>query len=265
MRVLLLGGTGNLGSRCIPALLAHNHTVVAYIRNPSKLKSMMSPAVIAQLLIVVGDATDSAAIAAALRTHAIEGIIDVAGNQVLPWREYLLPKIAKAACDAAVTVGRERGRPLRAWVTAGLGLMRPRVEDECMIQEGTGLRPAFAQHNATREVVESIPLADLRWSLFCVAWMYPVDSRQTVLGLLDEPRHHDLQLGKGALPDWVDSWWVMVPLVGKCINLWAVMIQQYSTKLEDMADFLAEDLGKETADLVGLRVGMKEKPKSKDD
>jgi UDP-glucose 4-epimerase len=46
----------------------------------------MSPEIIQRLeSIVVGDATDSAAIAKAIRDHDIEAIIDVAGNQVLPW------------------------------------------------------------------------------------------------------------------------------------------------------------------------------------
>jgi uncharacterized protein YbjT (DUF2867 family) len=86
MRVLLLGGTGNLGKRCVPALLAHQHVLTIYVRNPSKFKSMMSPEIIQRLeSIVVGDATDSAAIAKAIRDHDIEAIIDVAGNQVLPW------------------------------------------------------------------------------------------------------------------------------------------------------------------------------------
>jgi hypothetical protein len=72
----------------------------------------------------VGDVTDSPALEKAIRDHNIEGIVDVAGNQVLPWKEYLLPKIAKAVSDAAITVGKERGAPLRVWVTSGLGVMQ---------------------------------------------------------------------------------------------------------------------------------------------
>jgi hypothetical protein len=40
---------------------------------------------------------------------------------------------------------------------------------------------------------------------------------------------------------------------------------QYSTKLEAAADFLAEDLEKDSGEFIGLKVAMKEKPKSKDD
>jgi len=116
MRVLLLGATGNLGKRCVPALLAHEHVLTIYVRNPSKFKSVMSPEIIQRLeSIVVGDATDTATIAKTIRDHDIEGIVNVAGNQVLPWKEFLLPKIAKAVADAAIAVGNERGVPLRVW------------------------------------------------------------------------------------------------------------------------------------------------------
>ena len=39
MRVLVLGVTGRVGSRLIPALLAHKHEVVAYIRTASKISA----------------------------------------------------------------------------------------------------------------------------------------------------------------------------------------------------------------------------------
>lgn len=86
MRVLLLGATGNLGLRVIPALINHDHTVVLYVRNISKLQSLVSASLLELVhAIVEGDATDSEGIRRALVEHDIEGIINVAGNQVLPW------------------------------------------------------------------------------------------------------------------------------------------------------------------------------------
>jgi nucleoside-diphosphate-sugar epimerase len=124
MRVLLLGGTGNLGLRCIQALLAHGHILTLYVRNLEKLRSLVSPALIEKVeSVVVGDATDATGIKKALLEHDIEAIVDVAGNQVLPWKEFLLPKIAKAVSEAAIAVRKERGKPLRAWVTSGMGVL----------------------------------------------------------------------------------------------------------------------------------------------
>lgn len=74
--------------------------------------------------IVIGDALDSELIKKAIRDHNIEAIVTVAGNQVLPWKEFLLPKLAKVISGAAIVVGKERGRPLRAWICSGMGCLR---------------------------------------------------------------------------------------------------------------------------------------------
>ncbi|TVY26477.1 hypothetical protein LHYA1_G005612 [Lachnellula hyalina] len=244
MRVLLLGATGNLGKRCVPALLAHEHVLTIYVRNPSKFKSVMSPEIIQRLeSIVIGDATDTATIAKTIRDHDIEGIVNVAGNQVLPWKEFLLPKIAKAVADAAMAVGNERGVPLR--------VCAPYM--------------AMVQHDATCKAIEQISLTNLRWSLFCVGTMHPLDRQQTVFEPLNAPRPHNLLLGVTTLPAWVDSWWTHVPFIGEFVNIWVVLLFQYGTKYEAAADFLAEDLERGSEEFVGVRVGMKKKSKSKDD
>ncbi|TVY80680.1 hypothetical protein LSUE1_G008225 [Lachnellula suecica] len=265
MRVLLFGSTGNLGARCVPALLAHDHTLTVYVRDLSKLKSMMSPAIIERLeSIVVGDATDAAAIERAIREHAIEAIINVAGNQVLPWNEYTLPKIAKAVSDAAIAVGKERGVPMRIWFTASVQLLKiPGLS--YMIQDLAPFKSlTMAQHEATRQVIEPISLTELRWSLLCVSRMTPLDPKQGIFELLDTPRPHNLLLGANTLPSWIDSWVNSIPVIGKYINIWVVILSQYYTTLESPADFLAEDLEKGSGEFVGKFVGMKEKPKSKD-
>ncbi len=104
MRVLLLGATENLGK------------VVVCVRSLSKLQSLVPSTVLCQLSIVVGDATDSTSIEQAIIDNDCDSVVDTAGNQVLPWKEYLLPKIARAVTEAAVEVGLARGRPLRAWL-----------------------------------------------------------------------------------------------------------------------------------------------------
>jgi uncharacterized protein YbjT (DUF2867 family) len=124
MRVLLLGATGRLGSRCLPALIAHKHIVTVFVRNPLKLRSIVSASLLERVnAIVEGDATDSSALKKAILDHDIEGIINVAGGLVMPSKEFLLPKIARAVIDAAILVGKERGKPLRAWITSGLAIL----------------------------------------------------------------------------------------------------------------------------------------------
>lgn len=123
-RVLLLGATGKFGSRLVPALLSYHHHVVAVVRSPAKLPAKFLPSLFSQLTIVQGDATSSRTITQALRDHFCDAIVNVAGNQVLPWDEPVLEKIVRAVVDAAVEVGKERGEPLRAWFIGGMGSLR---------------------------------------------------------------------------------------------------------------------------------------------
>lgn len=123
--VLLLGATGNLGLRLIPALLSHNHTVIAFVRNPPKLKSLLKPELLSQITIVEGDATDTPAIHRAIMEHDCTALICTAGMVVLnPWGKATLPGISEAAADAAILAAKQRGgRALRCWFLGGMSLL----------------------------------------------------------------------------------------------------------------------------------------------
>ena len=80
MRVLLLGGTGNLGSRLIPALVAHGHHVTAYVRTIDKLRAKISPELFDLIETYQGDALDTAAVQDALQKHDCDAVVNTAGN-----------------------------------------------------------------------------------------------------------------------------------------------------------------------------------------
>ncbi|KAL2069835.1 hypothetical protein VTL71DRAFT_14514 [Oculimacula yallundae] len=255
MRVLLLGPTGNLGLRMIPALIVHGHQLTVFVRNPSKLRSLVSSELLDLIhAVVVGDATDASALEKTLVDHDIEGIIDVAGNQVLPWKEYILPKIAKAISDAALTVGKARGRPLRIWVTSGLFILK--VPGTNMAISDYFPRLATAQHDATRAVVESIPTADLKWSLIAVSGMVARDPKQGLFQVLEAPQSHHFLASATIAPVWRTSWVQCIPVLGMIIHGIAMAWWDYRTKYEDMADFLAEDLAVGGGKWVGKKVGV---------
>ena len=73
---------------------------------------------------------------------------------------------------------------------------------------------------------------------------------------LDAPRIHGLVLGDGRLPDWKNSWVQHIPLIGGFLNL-MLGYPGYIVKLEEAADFVAEDLEAEDSRWEGLKVGMK--------
>lgn len=66
MRVLLLGATGNLAPRVLSSLTRRGHTVVAFVRNPSKLASRIDQK---PVTVEKGDAKSSAHIKGALVRH----------------------------------------------------------------------------------------------------------------------------------------------------------------------------------------------------
>lgn len=125
MRVLLLGATGNLGLRLIPALLSHSHSVIAYVRFPSKLQILLPATIYEQINIVQGDATDSRAIKNAMIDNKCEAVVSTAGvAALLPWGSSDLPEIFKAVVEAAREAGAERGTPLRVWMMGGQGVLQ---------------------------------------------------------------------------------------------------------------------------------------------
>lgn len=124
MPVLLLGATGNLGSRLLPALLAHKQQVIVYVRNESKFRELMPSAILDQVTIVNGNATDSAGIRKALVEHDCDTLINSAGlAAILPWSEPQMQGVIKAVAAGAIDASKELGRPIRAWFLGGMTVL----------------------------------------------------------------------------------------------------------------------------------------------
>ncbi|MCJ1281203.1 hypothetical protein MMC26_000521 [Xylographa opegraphella] len=124
MKVLVLGATGNVGSRLLPALLAYKHQVVVYVRNEQKLKELIDSSVTSQLTIVTGNATDAQAIKEALVNHRCNALINSAGlAAILPWQAPRMQGIINAVSTAAVNASKELKCPIRAWFLGGLTAM----------------------------------------------------------------------------------------------------------------------------------------------
>lgn len=114
MKVLLLGATGNLGSRLVPALLTHGHRVIAFVRSSNKLEPLSPTSVYQQITDIEGDATDSASVKKAILDAECDAVVSAAGVAALaPWGKSELPTIFRAVLDAVREAGAERQSPLR--------------------------------------------------------------------------------------------------------------------------------------------------------
>lgn len=123
MKVLLLGITGNVGSRLLPALLARDHSVVAFVRSPAKISSEVKSKLDS---IVVGSASDSAAIKAAILSNNCDAVVNAAGLAATTgWTSQgEFPAIFAAVVQAALDAGQERGgAPIRCWLMSGFCIM----------------------------------------------------------------------------------------------------------------------------------------------
>src|SRR6266536_577003 len=129
MNILLLGATGDLGSRVVPALLSHSHKVTVLVRSKHKLLLMMPPSIFNHITVAEGDATDSTLIANLLRERHIDDMVNAAGHARLIWwpwwEENRMAGIVRASVEAVGAVAEESGRsrPLRAWFVGGMLLM----------------------------------------------------------------------------------------------------------------------------------------------
>lgn len=124
---------------------------------------------------------------------------------------------------------------------------------------GSFPRLGRVQHEATMNVMEAIPVEQLKWSLFGVAWLWPAEKKQGLYEPLNAPRTHDLMVKSKIPPDWEESWLRYVPFIGGFLNLLYAIAARYGAKYEDVADFLAEDLENGSQEWVGERVGVKQR------
>ncbi len=118
------------------------------------------------------------------------------------------------------------------------------------------------QHQETRDVIEQIPLTDLRWSLLASALMLP---KKAIIGLepLEAPLAQHLLVGAGTAPGWEDSTWLkMIPFIGETLNVLYLLLNCW-TKYTEVADFLAEDLERGGEKWVGKKVATKQQDEKK--
>ncbi len=255
MRLLLLGVTGNVGSRALPALIKHGHTVVAYVRSPQKL----TPAVRTSLAdVVVGSATDTQAIKNALLDHRCEAVFHAAGV-AQQWGhsktlEYNI--IFEAVAAAIVEARRERGGPaIRAWLMSGFPILDS-INPPHLIGD---YLPLFPEHRKNLALLRTQEEENIAWSLFCAAQLTP-KHKEALIRAPNDCSADNVIAKADSPPDWRDTlkW---VPLMGNYLNIMA-QVAGYGTSIEDPLDFIAADLEKGLqSELVNKRVAFKQKNK----
>jgi len=240
----------------LPALLAHNHEVVAYVRSTSTLSPEISSKINS---IVEGSGTDSAAIKAAILSQNCDAVVNAAGLAPLTsfGKKGQLPEIFAAIVKAAVEARQERGGPpLRCWFLSGWDILDSPKQPHLIYD----YVPLYPDHKKTYNLIKSYTPDNIAWSLFCASnlpprypdpkFPQPSDvSGDNLIAKADTP------------PAWKNSFrsW---PLIGIYLNIMS-QAQSYYTTMEDSVDFMATDLEKGLkSEWIGKRVGAKEKKKA---
>ncbi|CAI6285903.1 unnamed protein product [Periconia digitata] len=251
MKVLLIGATGNVGIRLVPALLTHNHSVVAFVRSAKKLKDLLPADIYKRIVVVEGSATDSKSIRNVILNAQCDAVVNTAGVAALPpWGKSELPAIFKAVLEGVRSASEERKTALRVWFLAGQGvLVYPGTETML-----SSYMPIYLEHRQNFRLLQALPADALHWSVLCPNMMTPATKPQDFTVPTKSPEAK-LTASATTPPNWRDSWIRYIPFIGKSI-VCAMNAQRYATTLEQAADFIAEDLVRRDSQWVGKAVGI---------
>ncbi|THZ12061.1 NAD(P)-binding protein [Aureobasidium pullulans] len=246
MKILLIGATGNLGLRLVAALLTHGHIVIAYVRSSRKLELLLPSNVYSQIIVVEGDATNTALIKGTILENDCDAVVNTAGVAAMaPWNKSDLPEIFSAVLKAVQQAGSERKEPLRVWFLAGLGVLH---------FPGTNTMLSNYQEIDAR----SVPIfLEYRQNIRLLRALSP-HSHDDTREPGDQRADKDVrQLTACATtpPVWMDSWLKYIPFLGKVI-LAAMNASRYDTTLEQNAEFIASDLEDRDSRWIGVPVGI---------
>ena len=116
MKIFLLGATGNSGRRILRLALQRAHEVTAFVRDETKLLSLVARPIPPNLHVSIGDISKSADIARVMVRHDVA--INAAGNVT---EGSTFTQLVQAVVDSAIANLGEGGRlwqltcPARTW------------------------------------------------------------------------------------------------------------------------------------------------------
>lgn len=256
MKVLLLGATGNVGSRALPALIKHGHTVVAYVRSPAKLAPEQR-AVLAG--VVTGSVTDKPALKNAILAHNCDAVFHAAGLAQMWGRsrtgEY---NTIFATVIAAIVETRQerRGPAIRAWLMSGFPMLDS-AKPTWLIGD---YMPMFPEHRENLALIQKQEEENVAWSLFCASQLTP-KHKEARIPAPDDCSAANVMARADSPPEWRDTL-AWVPLIGPYLNILS-QAAGYATSLEDPLDFIAADFEKGIqSEFIGKKVGFKLKKKA---
>ncbi|MFO0203100.1 MAG: NAD(P)-dependent oxidoreductase [Alphaproteobacteria bacterium] len=154
MKILVLGATGETGSRLVTAGMQAGHQVTALVRNPEKLARRLG-AQASGPTVLIGDALDESMLTAAMAGQDV--VINAAGNA---WDGASFAPLVQSTIRVANKVLGPGGR---FWLFGGAGVLD--VPGTKLL--GVDLPGVPAVYQAHRANFEAVKATQLDWSMLC--------------------------------------------------------------------------------------------------
>ena len=155
VKVFLLGATGNLGRRILTLALLRAHEVIAFVRDKTKLLTVIDGPAPPNLHVIIGDIKKSAEIAEAMVGHDV--VINTAGNVA---DGSAFTQLVQTVVDSTTTSLGEGGR---LWQLGGAALLD--VPGTHIL--GVDLPKVPKVYEAHRTNLNALRRSPLDWSILC--------------------------------------------------------------------------------------------------
>jgi putative NADH-flavin reductase len=155
VKILLLGATGNTGRRILRLALQQGHDVTAFVRDETKLESVVDRPLPSSLHVLIGDISKSADVARVMVGHDV--VINAAG---LVREGSAFTQLVQAVIDSAIATLGERGR---LWLFGGAAVLD--VPGTRMMAVDLPKVPKI--YEAHRTNLNALRKSPLDWSMLC--------------------------------------------------------------------------------------------------
>jgi hypothetical protein len=172
MKILVIGAAGNCGTPLVKAGLKAGHAVTAFVRTREKFLARIGGQMPSGLTVAVGDATDQAALAAAMTGQ--DAVINAAG--IVSDGPSYIPLVRGIIATAARTLGAGG----RFWLFGGLPVL-DLPGTQLMGVDIPGLPAMYMAHRTNYEAVNA---TDLDWSMLAPGRMVEAPNGAPHDGLL---------------------------------------------------------------------------------
>ena len=112
--------------------------------------------------------------------------------------------------------------------------------------------PIYLEHRQNLHLLKSLPPDTVDWSMLCPSTLTPESSD---LNVPTKASQKKLIANAVTPPLWQDSWIKFIPLIGKTLVA-AMNAGRYETTLEQIAEFIANDLESHESRWIGTTVGV---------